>query len=200
MPGAGLDHNRHRHWSKNVLTPLRPMIEGLRRAIRILSTSLSPWIGGNSSGKGNLCGLWTSLHDGATLSTMPLLAVCPRFSHRVIHRKPHAVGGSIGWIKHMQNHAQAALGQKTNKCLRALIYLGWSEVPPCFPQAVPHNPWKVFRLWKQGFAVRLWSVSRKICDKLSTSAVWHKTHRGASPLHRPNRHLWKRACPASCGT
>jgi hypothetical protein len=164
--------------------------------MRILSTRLSPWIGGNSSGQGNLCALWTSVDDGATLSTMPPLAVCPMFSHRVIHRKPHAVGGSIGCANHMQNHAQAALGQKTTKCLHALIYLGWSEVPPCFPQAVPHNPWKVFHLWKQGVAADLWSASRKICDKLSTSAVWHKTHRGASPLPRPQMMPWERACPA----
>ncbi len=200
MPGAGLDHNRHHRWSKNVLTSLRPVVEGLHRAMRTLSTRLSPWIGGNSSGQGNLCALWTSVDDGARLSTMPSLAVCPRFSHSVIHRNFPAVGKSMGCAKHMQNHAQTVIGQKTTKCSNALIYLGWSEVPPCFPQAVPHNPWKVFHLWKQGFAVGLWRVSRKICDKLSTSAVWHKTHRGASPLPQAQmRRLWERVCPAICG-
>ncbi|MFT0869322.1 hypothetical protein [Pseudomonas sp. CAM1A] len=72
MPGASVVDNRFSGWSKNVQTLESPVIAGFRQAMRILSTRLSPQIGGNSSVPGNLCLLWTSARDGATLSTCRL--------------------------------------------------------------------------------------------------------------------------------
>ncbi|MDZ4018580.1 hypothetical protein PssiTeo3_19180 [Pseudomonas sichuanensis] len=121
--------------------------------------------------RGTFCSaevLWKSFSDGATLSTMPLAAVCPRFLHRVIHRYPALVDRSSCWQKHSLNQPQSVHDQKTYNLLKTLKTKGYSEVPPCFPQAAPHNPWKVLYLWKQGLARGLWSASRKICDKLST--------------------------------
>ncbi len=137
--------------------------------------------------RGTFCSaevLWKSFSDGATLSTMPLAAVCPRFLHRVIHRYPALVERFSCRQKQSLNQPQSVHDQKTYNLLKTLKTKGYSEVPPCFPQAAPHNPWKVLYLWKQGLARGLWSASRKICDKLSTCWTEHKKHRGASPLPR----------------
>jgi hypothetical protein len=91
MPGAGRGDNHFSDWSKNEQTVQTPGIDSFGKAMRTLSTELSPRIGGNLSGQVNPMRLWTSAHDGATLSIMPPAAVCPKFLHRVIHRLPNTV-------------------------------------------------------------------------------------------------------------
>ena len=119
-----------------------PAAERLAPGIRMLSTSLSPRIGGNLAAQRNpFSELW-SADDGSTLSSMPPAAVCPRVFHRVIHRQSMNSGRIRSVEKSLCNHPQSITAQKMNRCLEALHSKGSSEVPPCFPQAVPHYPWK----------------------------------------------------------
>jgi hypothetical protein len=106
--------------------------------------------------------------DGARLSSMPPAAVCPRFLHRVMHRLGANSGMLSGLWETPKKHPQAGCGQKMIALLEGLLSQGWSEMPPCFPQAVPHYPWTRSSLWKQGLAGEYWRVSRERHGKLST--------------------------------
>jgi len=90
------------------------------------------------------------LSDGARLSSMPPAAVCPTFLHRVIHRLFSDIQVLAGLRKTLKNHPQRAPDQKTINPVQGLVSKGLSEMPPCFPQAVPHYPWKRSGLWKDG--------------------------------------------------
>lgn len=106
--------------------------------------------------------------DGARLSSMPPAAVCPKFTHRVIHRISAALEARTGSLKAWGNHPQRGYVQKMIKSLQALKLKGLSDMPPCFPQAAPHYPWKRVGLWKQWLAKEYGCVSRAGKDKFST--------------------------------
>lgn len=97
--------------------------------------------------------------DGARLSNMPPAAVCPRFLHRVIHRIGTALEAHAEMLKAWENHPQRGYEQKMIKSLQGLILKALSDMPPCFPQAAPHYPWKRVGLWKQWLAKEYGCVS-----------------------------------------
>lgn len=106
--------------------------------------------------------------DGARLSNMPPAAVCPRFLHRVIHRIGTALEAHAEMLKAWENHPQRGYEQKMIKSLQGLILKALSDMPPCFPQAAPHYPWKRVGLWKQWLAKEYGCVSGEGNDKFST--------------------------------
>lgn len=106
--------------------------------------------------------------DGARLSNMPPAAVCPRFLHRVIHRIISTLQVHAEILKAWGNHPQRGYEQKMIKSLQGLILKGLSDMPPCFPQAAPHYPWKRVGLWKQWLAKEYGCVSGEGNDKFST--------------------------------
>lgn len=106
--------------------------------------------------------------DGARLSSMPPAAVCPTFFHRVIHRLCAAHEVHAGPLKTGENHPLRGYEQKMIISLQGLSLKASSDMPPCFPQAAPHYPWKRYGLWKQWLAGEYWRVSGEGNDKFST--------------------------------
>lgn len=81
------------------------------------------------------------LGNGARLSSMPPVAVCPMFLHRVTHSHGANFRVISGLCKTSENRPQVACDQKMIVSVQSLVSKGWSEMPPCFPQAAPHYPW-----------------------------------------------------------
>ncbi|MNN69354.1 hypothetical protein D3C81_1851400 [compost metagenome] len=59
--------------------------------------------------------------NGATLSNMPLAAVCPRVSHRVIHRGRHVAGRLTSPVKTRAEPSVTATDQNMSRTVQALI-------------------------------------------------------------------------------
>lgn len=113
---------------------------------------------------------------------LPLAAVCPRLLHRVIHRLIRRETLPLQSQSGPRYRYSNGIDQNMIKPRQALNTKACNRVPPCCPQAVPHDPWTSFYLCKQGLGEGFEEAKSTVCDKLSTFA--ERRGRMAAPDHQ----------------